>query len=363
MNKPRFISCARKGAAAILAFIFLAAVLTSCRTQRLVVRSRTEDPSGPTASEDVTPTPGTTTPDVSTPTHTPATPTPVTPTPVTPTPVTPTPVTPTPVYPQPTVFKARQYFIYDLDDDRMLVVSEGEQKVYPASITKLLTILYAKTLVSLDAKFKPGNEQELLGENSSVASISSSHALSAEILIEGMMLPSGNDAAYSLAAGCGKVLNPGAADGKEAVAAFVAGMNDYAASIGLTGSVFRSPDGYDDPEHFSTLEDMARLGALAYKDETVRKYAATVSDDVEFYAGRVKHWDNKNLCINPQSSFYVPEVTGLKTGTVGSANSCILSTATIDGRSFLVGFFGETALYDRFTDTKAAVQWIKDTIL
>ena len=66
-------------------------------------------------------------------------------------------------------FLARQCFVYDVDEQRYLYLSGNERIIYPASTIKLLTILYAETLVPMDLVITPGNELELVGENSSFA--------------------------------------------------------------------------------------------------------------------------------------------------------------------------------------------------
>ncbi len=268
-----------------------------------------------------------------------------------------------PNYPAPD-FLTDQYFIYDVQQKVFLSISGNDRILYPASTTKLLTILYAQTLLPLDRVVKPGNELEMVGKNSSMAYIRINHTLTVEQLIEGMLLPSGNDAAHVLAAEAGRALKADCADGKQAVAVFVQAMNDYAKSIGLCGSVFLSPDGYDNPGHYSTLEDMAIIARLAYEDPVIRKYAAMPSDHVVYHSGHTITWNNSNQCIHPENEeYYLPEVNGLKTGSVSKNNSCIISSAEIDGQSFIFGFFGEKQLVDRFEDTKRAVEWLKTYIL
>ncbi len=275
--------------------------------------------------------------------------------------------TPPPSYPAPN-FLCGQSFVYDVQRKAFLFIEGNNRVVYPASTTKLLTILYAQTLLPLDRVVRPGDELELVGPNSSIAYIkpydTSGHSLTVEQLIEGMLLPSGNDAAYVLAAEAGRALNPECADGKEAVQVFVAGMNAYAKELGLCGSVFLTPDGYDDEGHYSTLEDMALVARLAYEDPVIRKYSSLLYDDVVYHSGHTNTWRNTNWCLDPERpEYYLPEVNGLKTGAVNKNYYCIISSAEIDGQSFIFGFFGEKTMENRFVDTKTAVEWIKTYIL
>ena len=256
-------------------------------------------------------------------------------------------------------FLCEQAFVYDVDNDCFWFLSGEDRIIYPASTTKLLTILYARTLLPLEQRVRPGNELELVKVGSSIAYVKKHHILTVEQLIEGMLLPSGNDAAYVLAAAGGRVLDPDAKDGKEAVAAFLVGMNEYAAKLGVTGSNFTNPDGYDDLDHYSTLEDMALIARYAYNDPIIRKYCNVVSDDVTYASGHLMTWTNTNSCLHQGSAYYSPYVNGLKTGTVNKEYYCLLSSAQIGERSFIFGFFGEKQAYDRFKDTLTAIEWIR----
>ena len=264
-------------------------------------------------------------------------------------------------------FLCEQCFVYDVQRNCFLYLSGGDKVVYPASTTKLLTILYARTMLSPDLVVVPGNELEMVQPHSSLAYITqnSGHKLTVEQLIEAMLLPSGNDAAHVLAAAGGRALDPSITDGKEAVARFMVGMNRYAKQLGLVGSVFITPDGYDLDGHFSTLEDMAIVAREAYKDKLIRKYAALEADNVVYASGHMMTWYNTNLCINPDPNnpYYIPEVNGLKTGTKDNSYYCLISSAEIGGRAFIFGFFGETLSQNRFIDTKTAVDWIKAYVI
>ena len=271
-----------------------------------------------------------------------------------------------PGLPEP-AFLCDQSFVYDVDKGAFLYLEGNDRTICPASTTKLLTILYARTLLKDDLKVVPGDELDLVGENSSLAYIRNDkgHILTVEQLIEGMLLPSGNDAAHVLAAAGGRAIDPTVKNGKEAVTVFMHGMNDYARTVlGLRGSNFITPDGYDTEGHFSTLEDMAVISREAYKDELIRKYAAMTSDKVIYASGHIMTWTNTNWCIDPYSpEYFVPEMNGMKTGAKGKGYYCFIGSAVINGRNFIFGFFGETVMANRFIDAKTAVNWIKENVI
>lgn len=126
-----------------------------------------------------------------------------------------------------------QAFVYDMNEGVILYAKGVDRIVYPASTTKLLTILYALTILLPDELITPGGEVNLIAADSSVAYVKTYHTLSVEMLIEGMLLPSGNDAAYALAGAAGRRIsgNPDL-DGAKAIKVFMEGMNTYAREIG-----------------------------------------------------------------------------------------------------------------------------------
>lgn len=260
-----------------------------------------------------------------------------------------------------------QAFVYDVNSNEFIYLKGSAFVIYPASTTKLLTILYALELLDPAQIVSPGSELELVGTESSIAYIKRHHSLSVEMLIEGMMLPSGNDAAYVLAAAGGKVIagnnqNNGNAgvDGREAVRLFVAGMNDYAAKIGLCGSNFASPDGYFNDNHYSTIEDITLISKLASQNEIIMRYAGMASDNVTYASGHTNTWYNTNQMLNRSSKYFCEYVTGLKTGSAGAGNYSLITTLNFgDGMGqYIIGIFSSPNRDDRYRDTQIIIDYL-----
>lgn len=247
--------------------------------------------------------------------------------------------------------RSPQYFVYSINTGEFVGIRGQDDRVYPASTTKLLTILYALTLLEPSQTVTPGNELSLVDADSSIAYVRKEHTLTAQMLIEGMLLPSGNDAAYALAAAAGYKLNPDAADGIEAVDAFMEGMNAYAETIGLCGSRFTVPDGLAGNEHYTTLEDMAIIASLAAENELIMSYASLAEDDVVYASGHTNHWVNTNLLLDPDSEYYDSRVTGLKTGSIDRSYN-LICTAEQDGQRYIIGLFGGSGKEERFADAR-----------
>jgi D-alanyl-D-alanine carboxypeptidase (penicillin-binding protein 5/6) len=166
-----------------------------------------------------------------------------------------------------------------------------------------------------------------------------------------MLLPSGNDAAYILAEAAGHVmLNKKDAGTGAAVTRFVEEMNSQARLLGMTGTNFANPDGIHSDSHYTTYADLAIMGTLALEDPVIRKYALVSTETVTLASGE-KSWKNTNALINPQSEYYCPYATGLKTGQTPRAGSCLLSSFEYHGHTLLIGVFGCPEADDRFPDT------------
>jgi D-alanyl-D-alanine carboxypeptidase (penicillin-binding protein 5/6) len=147
--------------------------------------------------------------------------------------------------------------------------------------------------------------------------------LTTQELLEALLLPSGADAAYTLANAYG----PG-------LTAFIARLNATAARMGLTHTHFTSPDGLPYPTEtstYSTPSDLLTLGLAAMRFPAFRSIV-----DQRFYhlpKGKGHHqywWDNTNELIG-----YYPGAIGIKTGYTDDAGHCLLFEAVRNGRTLI----------------------------
>lgn len=245
--------------------------------------------------------------------------------------------------------QAPQGFVYDVDAGEILWQKGEDRVVYPASITKLWTILCALRYLSPEEIITVGDEVSLIDPESSVAYIQEGMQLTVEMLIEGMLLPSGNDAAYVIAAAAGRRVLPDAPDAASAVEAFIAEMNRYAKAFGLCGTVFTTPDGLAGVTHYTTVEDMILVCRMALEHPVISKYTAMVRDEVTYASGETNTWTNTNRLLDPQSRYYREGVIGLKTGSL-SYNYCVTVAYEKDGHRYLIGVLGARNGDQRFAD-------------
>ena len=249
---------------------------------------------------------------------------------------------------------AAQYFVYDCETGQFVIKAEDlSTKIYPASVTKLFTAYVALQYLDASKFVTAGEVLNKVAAGSSVAEIKKGDMLNVEHLIAGMLLPSGNDAAYILAAEAGRAMYGEKANSvstDDAVKRFVKEMNDQAKLLGMTGTNFANPDGIHSDSHYTTYADLAIMGTLVMADPIIMKYAAVSSLDVILQSGSVT-WHNTNAIIDPNSEYYCSLCTGLKTGQTPMAGSCLLSAFEYRGRTLLIGVFGCKEVDDRFPDT------------
>ena len=248
--------------------------------------------------------------------------------------------------------QARQILVYDTNTDTILYTKSVEGgKLFPASITKLFSTYVALQYLDPDTVVTAGDELDLVHAGSSIAYVSRGSQIQVKMLVEGMMLPSGNDAAMVLAAAAGRVIaqdeNLSAAD---AVAVFVDEMNRPAEELGFVKTHFANPDGWHTGTHYTCLQDLARIAGLALENETSRKYMRMHDDETHFYSGQYVMWENTNLLLDPDGAYYRTDAIGMKTGYTRPAGYSLMSAFTYEEGAIVVGLFGYTDKYERFPD-------------
>ena len=248
-------------------------------------------------------------------------------------------------------------FVYDAAMEKMLCSkTEQTDKLYPASITKLYTAWLALQYLEPDRVVTAGEELSMVGSGSSLAYISRGCALTVEMLVEAMLLPSGNDAAYVLAAAAGRAMagEEGIGAGT-AVQRFVLEMNQEGERLGFVNSHFTNPDGYHTGGHYSCPADLALIGMLALENDIILRYAGLEADSVTYASGEKITWYNTNRMVNRGTEQYCADAVGLKTGYTGEAGYCLLAAFDDGERQILVGIFGAEKNYPRYEN--AAALW------
>ncbi|MDF2610509.1 MAG: putative rane protein [Lachnospiraceae bacterium] len=232
--------------------------------------------------------------------------------------------------------EATNAILMDCETGNVLYHKNAMMPIYPASTTKLMTALVALDLCDITEEITIGEEVGFIASDSSRAYLKEGQRLTMQMLLEGAIVPSGNDAAYVIAAYCGrKILDNRDADAKTAIRAFVNQMNEKAKELGLISSQFMNPDGYDEEGQYTTAYDMGIIAMEAIKSLTIRTISGKSSARNIFLSGEDVTWKTSNKLINTGSGMYYQYAIGLKTGTSSHAGRCLVSAAEKDGKKYI----------------------------
>ena len=252
---------------------------------------------------------------------------------------------------------ARYAFVYDATNETYLYTKGNQDTPIPmASVTKLFTGYVAMMYTTEDAVICVGSELELLDPDSSLAGFQQGQLLTVSDCLKGMLLPSGNDAAYILATFVGRILlNDPEATVNDALTAFMAEVNRQAEILGLSNSHFVTPDGIDAEGHHASSADLLQIAKLALAHPLISSYAALPSATLTLVSGETISLKNSNylLLSNHQYSYmyYMPNAIGLKTGTTDDAGCCLISAFQKGDRIIIIGVFGTPYNCARYDDT------------
>lgn len=252
---------------------------------------------------------------------------------------------------------AKAAILIDARSGKVLYHKNALEPIFPASTAKLLTALVALDWCKISEIVKVGNEVNLIPSDSSRAGLRAGDRLKVYNLLEAMLLPSGNDAAYAMAVYTGrKSLGDNKAEEMSAIREFTRLMNDKARKLGAENSCFVSPDGYDAIGQYSTAYDMALIGLNALKNDTITQIASERTVTVKMVNGRTLPLWNTNALINKDSIWYESHVIGLKTGTTGLAGRCLISAAQTD-KGLVLSVVMHSSSEGRWRDSIKLIQY------
>lgn len=211
--------------------------------------------------------------------------------------------------------------LIDLESNTVLASKKGDEKMYPASMTKMMTLIVAaEHAENLDDTFEMTTAitDPLFLENASVAGFLNGEQVTLRDLMYGLILPSGADCAVALA-----IYTAGSE------AAFADMMNEKVAELGLKNTHFMNPTGLHDENQYSTCHEIALILEYALRDDFMRTVLSTYKYTTE---KTPQHPDGITLYSTMQSRMYGNEAPGMfilggKTGYTTEAGTCLASYA------------------------------------
>lgn len=243
------------------------------------------------------------------------------------------------------------------DSGMVLYEKNADERRYPASTTKIMTaLLVLENVADLNETVTAqASDFETLEADSSSAGIKEGETVTVEDLLYGLMLPSGNEAAYMLARHVAGSYE-----------AFVDMMNKRAEELGCTGTHFVNPCGLHDDNHYTTARDLYKIAYAAMQDETF----ADIADTVQWNMSKTNLQEERKIYTTNQLIFssYQPWAyaycKGIKTGNTSQAGNCFVSYAEYgDAKlySVVMGCDSSSLEYSNipasFTDTKSLFEW------
>ena len=225
--------------------------------------------------------------------------------------------------------------VYCVEDKELIISENADVHIAPASLTKLLTACTALSIMAPDMVLTVGSEQDLVPKHSSLCLILEGHVLKLRDLIAGMLMVSGNDAAYTVAAATVRESVTSAISNEECIERFCGLMNDFALSIGMTDSNFLTPDGSDTPDQYTTVSDLIKLAEYALTVPTIKEIISQHERYTLFESGENITWTNSNKLIDPESLYYSPYASGMKTGTTVKAGNCLIGVFEKNGKTYI----------------------------
>jgi D-alanyl-D-alanine carboxypeptidase len=235
----------------------------------------------------------------------------------------------------------------DMETGEIIFALNLDEKMYPASMTKLLTALLladnkSKTdLIKYTESAKAQPQYSL--STDIMPRIKIGDTMSAEDVMKALLLFSANDSAYMIADGVG-----GNAEN------FRKMMNERAATLSMKNSSFVSPNGLHHPEHYTTAYDMLLLIKEAYANPWVKEAMGLKTDTIRTTSGIVARTDNRNKLVGKAGN------VGGKTGYTRAAGRCLVAVYERDGRTIATVVM--RSAYDAedtmvFKDTEAVANW------
>ncbi len=221
---------------------------------------------------------------------------------------------------------AQAAMLIDFDTGEVLFSKNADARMFPASTTKIMTLLLAlESGIPLDTIVTIPAQALDIPQDSSKVPVSAGEQMPFGDLLYGFMLNSGNDGAIAIA-----IIVSGSEE------QFVIEMNDRAREIGCTNTNFVNSHGYHDNNHFTTASDMALITREAMKNPMFRKIVSTP----EYVMSATNMHSTRDVTsrvdmVVPESKYYLAECTGVKTGYHSKAGQCFVGAAERGGRTVI----------------------------
>ena len=250
--------------------------------------------------------------------------------------------------------EAPNLLLADTNTGKIIYEREADKRIYPASITKLLTAILVVENCELDETVTVSENAVMSVPSGYVnANLQVGEEITVEDLLYVMLIPSANDAANALAEHVGG-----------SIESFSTMMNTRAKELGCTGSNFTNPSGLHQEEHYTTCRDIYLISKEAISKEYIKKIIETTKytlPQTNKYTGTSRFFTTTNYRkLKSLSKYYSDYCIGGKTGYTGEAKNCVVEFAQKDGIELVAIVMGEGAKVkgQKFLDAKAMFEYV-----
>lgn len=238
--------------------------------------------------------------------------------------------------------------VMDMDTGAVLYEKKADERHYPASITKLLTVLVALENMELtDTVLFSQASVDFLNYDDAQIGMKPGEELSMEDSLYAVLLASANEVSYAVAESTGIALGG-------TYETFIEMMNRRSQELGCIGSHWVNPNGLHDDDHYTTAYDMALIASAVYQEEEFRNIMKTLEYRIGFtnltQEERVFQQNHKMLW--PENYYYYEYCTGGKTGYTDQSGTTLVTMAE-NGGMRLVAVVLQDYGVDAYTDTRA----------
>ena len=240
---------------------------------------------------------------------------------------------------------ADSYILLDNKTNKVLCNKNENEKMYPASTTKIVTALLTLENCNLDDTVTASyNAVMSIPEGYSSANIQIGEQLTVEQLLEVLLVHSANDAANILAEHV-----------SGSIESFITMMNTRLNELGINNTHFTNSFGMHDENHYTTATDLAKILKYCLKNETFRKIAGKASCAIPTTnKSGTRSYSSTNELLNSNSSNYYKYLIAGKTGFTSQAKECLVSAAYKDNLE-LIGVVLHSN--SRFSDSKKLFEY------
>lgn len=245
-------------------------------------------------------------------------------------------------------FRSAASLLMDAGSGQVLYESNAHERLYPASVTKIMTMILAMEAlesgkVKLDDMVQVSHRAASMG--GSQIFLSPGDAITFEEMMIGIGVGSANDGAVALAEHLAG-----------SVEAFVDMMNEKAAQLGMENTHFANPHGLHDENHYTTAYDIALMSRELLKHPKIHDWL-TIWMDEEFLKGKIKKSDGVFLSNSNNLVRFYSGCDGLKTGFTNEAGNCVSATARRGDTRFIAVVMKAPGRPVLFEEARELLDW------